>query len=189
MARVPSSSPACLQGNLLPSSIFSSSSRIVGSGLSWPSFSWIPSNISALSLTFRDFFFTECPEEWISFLSGWWAWAKSGALWPDVSLSVSWIEVRRVVSSWSLRSWKLPLMSGSEFADQYLKSNLVLQGMSIGTQVKAGWAKIALALLVLAAMPVLGDWTLFFGMEDPFHRIVQMGFLEDSPQLGITLRT
>jgi len=66
---------------------------------------------------------------------------------------------------------------------------LVLQGMSIGTQVKAGWAEIALALLVLAAVPVLGDWTLLLGVEDPFHGIVQMGFLEDSPQLGIALRT
>ena len=104
IARVPSSSPVCLQGKLLDLAKSSSSSRIGGSGLSLPSFSSIPSNCSALSLIFRDFFFTEWPEEWMSFFSGWWAWAKSGALWPEVSLSVSWIEVRLVVSSRASRS-------------------------------------------------------------------------------------
>ena len=121
IARVPSSSPpACLQGKLLglDSPKSSSSSRIGGSGLSLPSFSWIPSNCSALSLIFRDFFLTEWPEEWISFFSGWWAWAKSGALWPEVNLSVSWIEVRLVVSSRASRS----CLANSDNAEDYNQS-------------------------------------------------------------------
>ena len=59
------------------------------------------------------------------------------------------------------------------------ETNLVLKGVSVGPHIEAGRAEVALPLLVLPPVPVLGDRALPLGMEDSFHRVVQVRLLRD----------